>query len=96
MCGDLSAHGTPNCILCHFGYDNVIGRTLYFAVLITYSCHSAPLSLCLPLLIFRFLPFPMIHISPRRGFTTLSLSAVDERLFAGFLPSYWRLPFFLV
>lgn len=45
---------------------------------------------------FRFLPFPKIYISPRHGFTNFSLSAFDERLFAGFLPPYWWLTFLLV
>lgn len=45
---------------------------------------------------FGFSPFPKIYISPRHGFTNLSPSAFDERLFAGFFSSHWWLTFFLV
>lgn len=49
---DLSARGTPHCILGHLGYLAVIGRSLYFATPTTCLCHSAPLLLCLlPLII---------------------------------------------
>lgn len=96
VCVETSLHMELQIASCVILGMTEIGRALYFAILITYLCHSAPPSLCLPLLIFRFLPFLKIHISPRHGFTKLSLSAFDERLFAGFLPSYWRLTFFLV
>lgn len=49
---DLSARGTPRCVLGHLGYHTVIGRSLYFATPTTCLCHSAPLLLCLlPLII---------------------------------------------
>lgn len=46
--------------------------------------------------VFRLPPFPQLYISPRRGFTKLSPSAFDQRLFAWFLPSDWWLTFLLV
>lgn len=92
VCGDLSAHGVPNCILCHFGYRNVRGRALCYSyypfVSFSITVTESPSSYCMHQF-FEFLPFPKIYISPRHGFTNFLPSAFDERLFAGFLPSCW-------
>lgn len=79
MCGGLSAHETPNCILCHSGYHNVIGRALCSAVPITICaiqqhCH------CVSLLLFYAAVFLGSFIFPRFTFLPDMVSQTSHPL----------------
>lgn len=98
--GDLSTHGTPDCILGHLGYHAVMWRSLlcyfyYLFVPFSSTVTVSPSSYRIQQF-FRSFPFPRMYISPRHGFTKLSSSAFDQSLFAWFLPSDWWLTFLLV